>query len=188
MDTAATARRAAPPHAAVADWRSALRAGRDALRDAFLARPDTPKLLREHARLVDGAVRDVWRRSGMPSHAALVAVGGYGRGQLYPHSDVDVLILLRDGDTDPASIERFLATLWDVGLEASHAVRTVAECVAEMAGDATIRTSLLEHRLLAGDRGLYRDFAAAFDASMDACAFYEAKALEQQQRHLKHHD
>src|SRR6187455_1049043 len=108
MDTAATARRAAPPHAAVADWRSALRA-------AFLARPDTPKLLRGHARLVDGAVRDVWRRSGMPSHAALVAVGGYGRGQLYPHSDVDVLILLRDGDTDPASIERFLATLWDVG-------------------------------------------------------------------------
>jgi len=189
MATAATARRAAPPlPAAAADWRSTLRTARESLRDAFLAKPDTPKLLREHARLVDRAIRDVWRRSGMPPHTAVLAVGGYGRGQLFPHSDVDVLVLLRDGGTDPASIERFLATLWDIGLEASHAVRTVDECVAEMAGDATIRTSLLEHRFLGGDRKLYGAFAKAFDAAMDPLTFYEAKALEQQQRHLKHHD
>ena len=175
--------------------RAALKAGRDALREAFLARPDTPKLLREHARLVDRTVREAWRACEMPPRTALVAVGGYGRGQLYPHSDVDLLILLPPGDDGASAgagatraIERLLTTLWDVGLEASHAVRTVAECVTEMSADATVRTSLLEHRLLAGDRALFRAFGRAFAASMDPCAFYEAKALEQQQRHLKHHD
>ena len=194
MDVAAPAERAAAPAAGtVATWRSALKAGRETLRASFLTRPDTPRLLREHARLVDGAIRNVWRSAGMPARAAVLAVGGYGRGQLFPHSDVDVLILLPPIDAvghhaDPSGIERFLATLWDIGLEVSHAVRTTAECVSEMSGDATIRTSLLEHRLLAGDRALYREFVRAFDAAMDPCAFYEAKALEQQQRHLKHHD
>jgi len=193
MDTATPARAEAPSFPPPASLRAALKAGREALRDAFLARPDTPKLLGAHARLVDRTIREVWRASGMPSHAALVAVGGYGRGQLYPHSDVDVLILLAaeaggTGAGDTTAIERFLAALWDVGLEASHAVRTVAQCVSEMAVDATIRTSLLEHRWLAGDRRLCREFGQAFAGAMDPCAFYEAKALEQQQRHLKHHD
>ena len=194
MDAAATLGRPVPPAPnAIAEWRTALRSHREALREDFLARPDTPKLLREHARLVDGVLRDVWRSSGMPARAAVVAVGGYGRGQLFPHSDVDVLILLPEDEAaraqaDPSAIQGFLATLWDIGLEVSHAVRTPAECLTEMAGDVTIRTSLLEHRFLAGDRALYRGFVRAFDAAMDPCAFYEAKALEQQQRHLKHHD
>ena len=167
MDTATPARAEAPSFPPPASLRAALKAGREALRDAFLARPDTPKLLGAHARLVDRTIREVWRASGMPSHAALVAVGGYGRGQLYPHSDVDVLILLAaeaggTGAGDTTAIERFLAALWDVGLEASHAVRTVAQCVSEMAVDATIRTSLLEHRWLAGDRRLCREFGRAW--------------------------
>jgi len=193
METARPARAAERSPLPEASLRAALKAGRDALREAFLARPDTPKLLREHARLVDRTVREAWRACAMPPRTALVAVGGYGRGQLYPHSDVDLLILLPPGDDGAGAgatraIERLLTTLWDVGLEASHAVRTVAECVTEMTADATVRTSLLEHRLLAGDRALFREFGRAFAASMDPCAFYEAKALEQQQRHLKHHD
>ena len=78
--------------------------------------------------------------------------------------------------------------LWDIGLEVGHSVRTIAECEAEMAGDVTVRTSLLEHRLIAGSRRLYRRFRRAFAAAMDARHFYEAKVLEQQQRHLKYHD
>ena len=100
----------------------------------------------------------------MPRGVALVAVGGYGRGQLFPHSDVDVLILLPAG-VDPApsaQIERFLAALWDIGLEVGHAVRTVDDCEREMAGDVTVRTSLLENRLLAGSRKLH---AASANAS-----------------------
>ena len=125
----------------------------------------------------------------MPEGLAAVAVGGYGRGQLYPHSDVDVLVLLPSGQAPPAAaIEHFFATLWDIGIELSHAVRTIEECEVEMAADVTIRTSLLEHRFLAGAKGLYRQFRRRFHERMDVRAFYDAKALEQQQRHLKYQD
>jgi [protein-PII] uridylyltransferase len=101
-----------------------------------------------------------------------------------------VLILL-PSDADvvaAAAVERLLTSLWDSGIEVRHAVRTPAECNGEMASDATVRTSLLEHRRLAGSRRLYRQFRDAFDASLDVRSFYDAKALEQQQRHLKYHD
>jgi [protein-PII] uridylyltransferase len=177
------------PASRIPEWRNDLRAGREALRDAFMADPDTARLLRDHATLVDRVIRGVFRACAMPENLSAVAVGGYGRGQLYPHSDVDVLILLPDGTTPPAAaIEQFFALLWDIGVELSHAVRTIAECEAELAADVTIRTSLLEHRLLAGSRGLHRQFRRRFDERMDIRAFYDAKALEQQQRHLKYQD
>ncbi len=127
---------------------------------------------------------------GAPLDAALVAVGGYGRGQLFPHSDVDVLILLPSAldAAGTAFVESFLGTLWDIGLEIGHSVRTIAECEAEMAADITIKTSLLEHRWVAGSRSLHRAFGRAFAAALDVPLFYEAKTLEQQQRHLKYHD
>ena len=174
----------------IAHWRSVLREGREALRANFLARPDTPRLLRESARVVDRIVAGVWTEARMPDELALVAVGGYGRRELYPHSDVDVLVLLPPFlDHEPAAaIERFFTALWDIGLELGHAVRTAAQCEGEMAGDVTIRTSVLEHRQIAGSRRLYNQLKRAFGASMDVRAFYAAKVLEQQQRHLKYHD
>ncbi len=87
-----------------------------------------------------------------------------------------------------AHLERFIGSLWDTGLEIGHSVRTVDECEAEMEGDAVIRTSLLERRLLAGSRALYVRFVRRFDATLDERGFYEAKALEQQQRHLRYQD
>ena len=178
------------PADAMQRWRDALKSGRHTLRSAFCARADTARLLRGHARLVDGVVIAVWSELGGPAAAALVAVGGYGRGQLFPHSDVDVLILLpRALDASgTAFVERFLGVLWDIGLEIAHSVRTIAECTSEMAADATIKTSLLEHRWIAGSRPLYRAFGRAFTEAMDVPLFYEAKMLEQQQRHLKYHD
>ena len=162
---------------------------RAALRATFLATSDTPRLLREHRRLVDKVLRGLWAEGSMPRAMALVAVGGYGRGQLYPHSDVDVMLLLPEGADPPReAIERWLTTLWDVGLEIGHAVRTLADCEREMAADITVRTSLLEHRQIAGSRRLYTTFAQAVIDRLDVRAFYEAKTLEQQQRHLKHHD
>jgi [protein-PII] uridylyltransferase len=179
-----------PPSAVrLSFWRQELKTGRNTLREAFFARPDTPKLLRSHARLVDRVVRGVWRECAMPPALALLAVGGYGRGQLFPHSDVDVLILLPATGTAPAvAIERFFASLWDIGIELGHAVRTVEECATAMGEDATIRTSLLENRLLDGSRRLLQQFRRMFDAQMDIRAFYAAKMLEQQQRHLKFQD
>ena len=175
--------------ARAAYWRTELRAAREALRAAFFAAPDTPRLLRDHARLVDRVLRGVWAECGMPEDLAALAVGGYGRGQLFPHSDVDVLVLLPADVAPPAAaIERFFATLWDIGIELSHAVRTLGECETEMVADVTVRTSLLENRFLCGARPLFRRFRAQFDALMDVQAFYAAKALEQQQRHLKYQD
>lgn len=169
--------------------RAELRERRQALRAAFNVDPDTARLLRDHAVIVDETIRRVWRECAMPDSLAAVAVGGYGRGQLYPHSDVDVLVLLPDGAVTPAAaIERFFATLWDIGIELSHAVRTGAECEAEMEADVSTRTSLLENRFLAGSRALLRQFRRRFEARMDTRAFYDAKVLEQQQRHLKHQD
>jgi [protein-PII] uridylyltransferase len=174
----------------VPQWRRALADGRARLRSAFHARSDPTRLLRGLARLTDGIVVAAWKDARLPASAALVAVGGYGRGQLYPHSDVDVLILLPaapDGACAQA-IERLLASLWDAGVELSHAVRTVDECASEMAVDATVATSLLEHRSLTGSQTLYRQFTRMLEAQLDARTFYDTKALEQQQRHLKYHD
>ena len=167
-------------------WREELRAGRAALQAAFRTRADTFRLLRGHARLVDRALVGIWSDLGAPAGAALVAVGGYGRGQLFPHSDVDVLILL-PGAPDAggtAFVERLVGVLWDAGLDAGHSVRTIAQCVDEMAADVTITTSLLEHRFVAGSRRLHRAFGRAVSAVMNVLSFYEAKVLEQQQRHL----
>jgi [protein-PII] uridylyltransferase len=180
----------APAPLPAARWREELKAGRAALRDAFLARADTAALLRGHTRLVAGVLVEAWTSCPAPAGMALLAVGGFGRGALFPHSDIDLLLLL-SGPADAAEtafVERFVSLLWDIGVESAHSVRTVAECEAEMAGDITVRTNLLEHRLLAGSRALYRDFVRAFAARMDVPHFYEAKLLEQQQRHLKYHD
>jgi [protein-PII] uridylyltransferase len=178
------------PGARIAHWRAQLAQGRERLHTGFVARSDPPRLLRGLARLTDEVVVGAWREAAIPSSAALVAVGGYGRGELFPHSDVDVLILLPETADDGCAkaIERLLAWLWDIGIELSHAVRTVDECEVEMSADATVRTSLLEHRHLAGSRPLYGEFQRTFAAALDMRTFYDAKSLEQQQRHLKHHD
>jgi [protein-PII] uridylyltransferase len=176
--------------AAARRWRDELASGRAALQASFFARADTPTLVRQHARLVDRVLAGIWSELGAPADVAVLAVGGYGRVQLFPHSDADVLILLTR-PLDEAStpfVERFIGLLWDIGLEISHSVRTVAECEAEMAMDLTVKTNLLEHRLIKGSRPLFKRFTQAFWAAMDVRAFYEAKTLEQQQRHLKYHD
>ena len=190
-----TATLAAAPTAAanpgVAGWKRELVAGRAALESAFAAHPQPKRLLVRHAALVDRIVRGLWLAVGPPPGAALVAVGGYGRGELFPHSDIDVLILLPrslDAGIGTAAIESFIGMLWDAGLEVAHSVRTIEECETEMAHDITIRTSLLEQRLLAGSRSLYDRFRRRFAAGLNVRAFFEAKALEQQQRHLRYQD
>jgi [protein-PII] uridylyltransferase len=151
-------------------------------------------LLQKLSRLTDGLLRELWTSAHMPSRAALVAVGGYGRGELFPHSDVDVLLLLPpdaqpETDTElKEKIERFIGSCWDVGLEIGSSVRGVQACVQEAAKDITVQTSLLESRLVAGNKSKYRRFTAAFWAQMDAQAFFTAKTLEMRQRHTKYED
>ena len=179
--------------APITHWKRELEAGRRTLENEFRAQRRVEPLLRGQAQLTDRILRGLWTEIGPPPGSALVAVGGYGRGILFPHSDVDVLVLLpRQLAEAPAAhasaIERFVGSMWDAGLEVGHSVRTIEECERQMANDVVVRTSLLERRLLAGSRALYNRFGRRYAATVDLRSFYEAKMLEQQQRHLRHQD
>src|SRR5690606_12871190 len=110
-------------------------------------------LLKALARITDRALRATLSRYPLPADAALGAVGGYGRGELLPHADVDVLILLRrpPSPSDQEKIERLVAALWDLGVDLSHSVRTVIECQRQAANDVTVETALMELRWVGGD-------------------------------------
>ena len=120
-------------------------------------------LLQKLARHTDATLHLLWQQAGFPLDACLVAAGGYGRGELFPHSDVDVLLLLPDdsnADTNPAlkaRVEQFIGSCWDSGLEIGSSVRTTAHCVEEAAKDVTVQTSLLEARLVAGSKKNFAD-------------------------------
>jgi [protein-PII] uridylyltransferase len=173
-----------------AQWRAQLAEGRATIRAAFEAKGNPRQALTRQSGLVDAIVREVWTYSGQSPQFALIAVGGYGRGGLFPYSDVDVLVLLPGAvdDTDRGRIEDLVGLLWDVGLEIGHSVRTVADCQAEAARDVTVQTTLLESRLIVGSRALYRQFTEAVRAGLDVNYFVEAKLLEQQQRHARFND
>ncbi|KPK05177.1 MAG: protein-PII uridylyltransferase [Betaproteobacteria bacterium SG8_39] len=179
------------PGASVAErWRPDLAAGRDRLRDQYLQSPSPARLLRDHARLVDGVLRALWAELNPARGAALVATGGYGRGELFPYSDVDVLILLERAPNaqERERLERLVSLFWDVGLDVGHGVRTVEECLVAAEDDITVRTTLLESRLLCGSRARFRALCAALDAIIEPAAFFEAKRLEQEQRYARHQD
>jgi [protein-PII] uridylyltransferase len=163
---------------------------RGQLEAAYRARPSPAALLRRHTALVDDSLRTMWRDAAMPPSLALLAVGGYGRGALFPYSDVDVLFLLPDQLDDDAreKASDLVSRLWDIGLELGHSARTVDECVSEGAQDITVQTNLLEARLLAGDPALFARFERAVRQALDPRSFFEAKLLEQQQRHTRHND
>ena len=151
-------------------------------------------LLRKLARHTDDTLRQLWQRAGFPAGYCLVAVGGFGRGELFPHSDVDVLLLLPDDaqvDSDAelkTRIESFIGSCWDTGLEIGSSVRTVGDCVEEAAKDVTVQTSLLEARLLAGSRTMFAALLTQLEGVLDPRAFFVAKTLEQRQRHNKFED
>ena len=146
------------------------------------------------SKLADETLKSLWEAAAFPANYALVAVGGFGRAELFPHSDIDVLVLLPDGvvpeqdDIVKAKIESFISSCWDAGLEIGSSVRNVADCVAQAENDVTVQTSLLESRLVVGNKALYTRFAQQFRAGMDAQAFFIAKTLEMRQRHHKFED
>ncbi len=151
-------------------------------------RPET--LLTALRRVTDQTLREILKSAPLPREAALAAVGGYGRGELYPYSDIDVLILLAHetkGD-DLARLEKLVAALWDLGFEVGHSVRTIEDCQREAANDITVETALMECRWLAGSKPLLTQLASAMAAQRDPRAFFQAKRSEMQQRHARHQD
>ncbi|MEZ5742108.1 MAG: nucleotidyltransferase domain-containing protein, partial [Burkholderiaceae bacterium] len=170
--------------------RAAFDAARHKAFDDFRSRRDPDALNRHLRALADELLVRLWRNAGLCSGWALLAVGGYGRGDLFPHSDVDLLILV-DGEpneTAQRGLETFIGHCWDMGLAIGQAVRSVAECVSEQAADVTIQTALLERRFLTGARPLAAALDAALADSIDPVAFMAAKTVEMQRRHARFQD
>ncbi|HCE10941.1 MAG TPA: [protein-PII] uridylyltransferase [Oxalobacteraceae bacterium] len=167
-----------------------LKGERRAVIAAFESDGKPEKLLTQLRKNVDAALTQAWHASGLPHTTALVAVGGYGRGELFPYSDVDVLILL-ESPPDAATkgkLEELVQLLWDIGLEIGHSIRTIDECLSESSADITVQTSLLEARLICGNRKLFQFLQDRCGAAMDPQAFFQAKTLEMRQRHVKYED
>ncbi len=160
-----------------------------------ISKSDTPRsvkqLLHRLCVMTDASIKTIWQNTGFDNQLCLVAVGGYGRGALYPYSDVDVLLLMPSGvsaEENPVlkgQIERFISACWDNGLEIGSSVRNLEECIQESRADITVQTSLLEARRIVGNAALFKEFQKQYDVAMDAKAFFVAKTLELSQRHTK---
>ncbi len=176
-----------------ASWRSWLSEAHQDLKQRFLAGEPVEELVHARAGLVDTVLRAAWQRHcGAQQDWALVAVGGYGRGELLPASDIDILLLIPQ-PPDAAgrqAVERLVTFLWDLGLEVGHSVRTVAQCAEESLGNVSVMTTLLEARLIEGSTALLAEMRAALapERLWPVKQFFEAKLREQSERHLKAND
>lgn len=175
---------------AVSVWRTQLKQAREEVWKTFVAGGNVRTLLSQHTHITDNLLSKIWQSLLLPTSATLVAVGGYGRRELFPYSDIDLLILLADtpNTEEQSNIERFIGVLWDIGLEVGHSVRNLTECLEESTADITTQTNLMEARQLVGNLSLYQDFHQQFTDNLSARLFFEGKVSEQDQRHARYHD
>jgi len=153
-------------------------------------------IVKQYTWMIDTLVVLAWQNfSGIKPNdldIELVAVGGYGRSELHPHSDVDLLILLQDEQYDVAQefIEAYIRFLWDIGLQIGHSVRSLKDCLKEARQDITIMTNLIEARHLAGSQTLFQglDDKLRNSRAWPADKFFTAKLKEQLSRHARYQD
>ncbi|MFC3284346.1 [protein-PII] uridylyltransferase [Litchfieldella rifensis] len=177
----------------IAPFKEALRAIQTRLDARFRAGADIRDLIHGRAWCLDRLLEIAWSRHAWPDDGiALLAVGGYGRGELHPHSDIDLMLLLEDDDDTSyrEPLTEFITLLWDIGLEIGHSVRSLADCEREAAADVTVITNLLETRTLAGPERLREAMQARLstDRLWPADRFFEAKWQEQIARHYRYNN
>lgn len=174
----------------IGELRNEVRQRQQALAERYLQDNNAEHILLQRSLDVDNTLRRLWESFDFPASIALAAVGGYGRGELYPASDIDLLILLAQPPSaaTQSKLERLVSHFWDIGLEIGHSVRTIPECLNEAAKDITVQTALLEARLLTGNEKLFTTFRKRLFGNLDPQQFCEAKRLEQQDRYLRYHE
>ncbi len=178
----------------IAVLRKALADGDAILRQCFAEGAPAAELVPWRAALMDRILNRAWesRLGAFGDLSTLVAVGGYGRGELHPGSDVDVLVLIRPSTRErlAEAVEAFIAALWDLGLDVGHSVRTVPECEEAAGADVTIATNLMESRRIAGSADLFHEMreVTGHDRVWPSRTFFQVKLAEQQARHDKYHD
>jgi len=174
--------------------RTALELASDNIKERFLSGEPVVNLVHLRAAVVDHLLVHLWRRHAnyCAGVASLVAVGGYGRAELHPHSDVDIMILLPEDlpESVEPELSDFVTALWDVGLEIGHSVRTVGQCIEQASKDLTVATTLIEARLLDGPQVLYAAMQAAIgpDRLWPPTEFFAEKRKEQIARHHSYGD
>ncbi|HCR09297.1 MAG TPA: [protein-PII] uridylyltransferase, partial [Sutterellaceae bacterium] len=163
---------------------------REVLAKKFLADVDADAYLSAHSKAADEAVLEILKLNGLSEAVAVVAVGGYGREQQFPFSDLDLLFLLPDDvkDKDLKTISEVIGNLWSLGLTVGYSVRKIEECLEQADIDITAQTAMLESRLISGNAELFKTYSDTIERSLNLKKFYRAKFIEQQQRHLKYHE
>lgn len=152
-------------------------------------------LVRQKSKVIDHVLNfcfDSFINNTQECQCSLVAVGGYGRSELLPESDIDLMILLsqQPGKQLENELSCFITFLWDIGLEVGHSVRTIEDCIEQGKADVTVITNMIESRLVCGDKNLYEQFQQAIGPSKmwSSREFFEAKLKEQHSRHLRYND
>ncbi|KAB0479262.1 bifunctional uridylyltransferase/uridylyl-removing protein GlnD [Vibrio sp. IB15] len=163
-------------------------------KNEFLNHHPVTDLVLLRSEYMDLLLRRLWEHFGFSNlpHISLVAVGGYGRGELHPLSDIDILIVSQK-TLPPAlgeKVSQFITLLWDLRLEVGHAVRTIAECIDIGFDDLTVATNLQESRLLCGSEDTFQELKLKIhsDSFWPSETFYKAKIQEQRERHARYHD
>lgn len=163
-------------------------------RDAFLSRHPVHELVTGRADYIDLLLNRLWRYFAFDTmnDLCLAAVGGYGRAELHPLSDIDILVVSAQplNENIGSKVSQFITLLWDLRLEVGHAVRTVAECVTIGNQDLTVATNLQEARLLCGNESIFQQLQAAIESDnfWPSESFYRAKIQEQRERHARYHN
>ncbi|NNG14597.1 MAG: [protein-PII] uridylyltransferase, partial [Gammaproteobacteria bacterium] len=153
-------------------------------------------LARLRADNIDGVLKHAWQdlvtQEQIDQVPSLIAVGGYGRAELHPGSDIDIMLLLPTNDDSPwqESLTNFLTLLWDIGLEVGQSVRSIADCIEQAQADITVATNLMEARLLFGSKNLFDRMRTETDHQhiWPSREFFAAKWEEQIERHNKFDD
>ncbi|MDH5216707.1 MAG: [protein-PII] uridylyltransferase [Gammaproteobacteria bacterium] len=172
--------------------KTAIKEANASLIEQFWAGVNVTQLVKARSDFIDEILIRVWNTHiAKDSDIALIAVGGYGRQELHPASDIDILILLQNNtDIDKEAIESLITELWDLGLEIGHSVRDLSECVEEGKKDITVATNLMESRCITGDETLFDELQelSSPEHIWPSRDFFEAKWKEQKLRHQKFHD
>jgi [protein-PII] uridylyltransferase len=158
------------------------------LKKNFLSDHNNSKFLRSHSNLIDQLLKKLWVNCGINNDSSLIAVGGYGRKELFPYSDIDILVLVDSSLNSTEKIEIFITQCWDIGLKIGHSVRDLSETIIEFNKDVKTATNLLEGRYLCGSKKIFRDLELSVRQEINPKKFYKEKIEEQIRRYNKYRD
>lgn len=163
------------------------------LQQQFKTEENIYQLISLNTGIIDTLLRNIWNAFDIPNDkAALIAIGGYGRRELFPESDIDIMIVLQETQNDNVNnkIESFLTFLWDINLHISQSVRTINDCIEESKKDITVLTSVMEHYFLSGDKNLYAQLIEVVNSSKiwPSKKYFKEKRQELEGRHQKFGD